>query len=186
MLSDPIELVSSRLIIRSAGEADQDAIAACWAESNMQKYQPAVYRNPPAAWKSPKTSGSAYDYRIFTFSLKQSCLIMGVLTCIFYPDTQLVLLGWYLKPRYEGQGYATEAGLTLRNYLFEGCQILALLSHSFAHHTASRRIMEKLGMTQQKLACKQQLGLQWYYREWRPIVSYGLRRENWQDLIRGK
>jgi RimJ/RimL family protein N-acetyltransferase len=95
----------------------------------------------------------------------------------------VMTVGWSLIPAARGQGYGTEAALLLRDLLF--CthpQLRLLVAQTFAAHTVSRRVMETLGMTRQRLPWRSQARVQWDYREWRPIVQYYLHRTTWESL----
>jgi [ribosomal protein S5]-alanine N-acetyltransferase len=51
-----------------------------------------------------------------------------------------------LTPAAWGQGYATEAGGTVRNEAFDRLELESVVAVHHSTNAASRRIMEKLGM----------------------------------------
>ena len=96
-------------------------------------------------------------------------------------DDSVAQLGWDFDPAYWNCGYATEAVQGAIQYAFLHLDISAILAHCFFDNTASRRVMEKNGMQQQKLTLWQQGQLQDFYQEARTILSYGLRRSSWKE-----
>jgi RimJ/RimL family protein N-acetyltransferase len=58
-----------------------------------------------------------------------------------------VEIGWRLVPDTWGQGYATEAAIPARDWAFENLDLDRLVALYQKPNTASRRVMEKLGMT---------------------------------------
>jgi len=56
-------------------------------------------------------------------------------------------LSYWCTPAYWGNGYATEASKRLLQYAFEVLELVVVRATCFADNTASRRVMEKIGMT---------------------------------------
>ena len=56
-------------------------------------------------------------------------------------------IGWMLIPAVWGQGYATEAGRAVRDDAFERLRLESIVAVHHPENLASRRVMEKLGMT---------------------------------------
>jgi len=61
--------------------------------------------------------------------------------------TPVVEIGWMLLPVHWGQGYATEAATAALAYGFETAGLDEIVAFTMPHNRASRRVMEKLGMT---------------------------------------
>ena len=61
--------------------------------------------------------------------------------------TPCVEIGWRLAHAHWGQGYATEAALTALAFGFDHLQLEEIVSFTVPANRASRRVMEKLGMT---------------------------------------
>jgi RimJ/RimL family protein N-acetyltransferase len=55
-------------------------------------------------------------------------------------------LGWTIDPGYAGRGYATEAVEALIRVCFEELGLRRVSANCFADNSASRRLMERLGM----------------------------------------
>lgn len=92
--------------------------------------------------------------------------------------TPCVEIGWRLVAELHGRGYATEAARAVLRFAFEEASLGEIVSYTTAGHLASRRVMEKLGMTRDpaedfehpRLAPDDPL---------RPHVLYRLERRRW-------
>ena len=54
--------------------------------------------------------------------------------------------GWILNKKYWGNGYATEAALSLNDFVVKNLKAKRLIAHCDARNTASARVMEKIGL----------------------------------------
>jgi RimJ/RimL family protein N-acetyltransferase len=63
------------------------------------------------------------------------------------PFTPCVEIGWRLAAEHWGRGYATEAARAAVRYAFDELQLDEIVSFTVPQNVASRRVMEKLGMT---------------------------------------
>jgi RimJ/RimL family protein N-acetyltransferase len=63
------------------------------------------------------------------------------------PFTPCVEIGWRLTAEHWGRGYATEAARAAVRYGFDELQLDEIVSFTVPQNVASRRVMEKLGMT---------------------------------------
>jgi RimJ/RimL family protein N-acetyltransferase len=81
-----------------------------------------------------------------------------------------VEIGWMLTPAAWGQGYATEAGSAVRDEAFERLKLESLVAVHHPDNTASRRVMEKLGMAFEHAVVA---------RNGWPFRLYRLTREQW-------
>lgn len=63
------------------------------------------------------------------------------------PASPCVEIAWRLAPEVWGKGYATEAARATLDYGFETLSMPEILAWTVPHNAASRRVMEKLGMT---------------------------------------
>ena len=54
-------------------------------------------------------------------------------------------VGWYIDPKYQGNGYATEAAKTMIDYMFQQVGIEKIVSGAVKENIGSCRIFEKLG-----------------------------------------
>ena len=58
-----------------------------------------------------------------------------------------VEIGWTLLPRHWGRGYATEAAHTALAFGFGPAGLAEIVAFTLPHNGASRRVMERIGMT---------------------------------------
>lgn len=56
-------------------------------------------------------------------------------------------IGYVINPRYAGHGFATEAGRLVLKFGFEKLGLNRIEARYMVENTASRRVMEKIGMT---------------------------------------
>ena len=56
-------------------------------------------------------------------------------------------LGWIINKRYWGKGYATEAAMAVRDFSVNKLNVFILTAHCDYRNTASRKVMEKIGLT---------------------------------------
>jgi 3-dehydroquinate dehydratase/shikimate dehydrogenase len=61
--------------------------------------------------------------------------------------TPCVEVGWRLDREFWGRGYATEGALAALQFGFETLGLDEIVSFTTARHAASRRVMERIGMT---------------------------------------
>ena len=82
-------------------------------------------------------------------------------------------IGYGLREEYWGRGYATEAVRRFLRYLFEEKGLQTVYASFFTGNEASRRVMEKCGMTYRRVAEKEltYLGVE------RDLTYYAIRRE---------
>lgn len=62
-----------------------------------------------------------------------------------------VEIAWKLAYNHWGQGFATEAAIAVRNYAFNKLQLKELVSFTTIHNHRSEKIMQKIGMTHNKI-----------------------------------
>ena len=62
-------------------------------------------------------------------------------------QTGALELGYSLKREFWGQGYAGEAAKALLNWIYRAAPVDHVIGFAFVEHTASRRVLEKAGMS---------------------------------------
>jgi RimJ/RimL family protein N-acetyltransferase len=65
----------------------------------------------------------------------------------FLEDEYIPEIEWQIGPEHWGKGYATEVGLAMLAYGFQEAGFPAIMGFALSQHVASRRVMEKIGMT---------------------------------------
>lgn len=63
-----------------------------------------------------------------------------------YPDNPEIRdIGWFINPKYQGNGYGTEAALEIVRYMFEEVEIEKIITSAAIINKGSWKIMERLG-----------------------------------------
>jgi [ribosomal protein S5]-alanine N-acetyltransferase len=65
----------------------------------------------------------------------------------FLEDEYIPEIEWQIGPEHWGKGYATEVGRAMLAYGFQDAGFPAIMGFALSQHVASRRVMEKIGMT---------------------------------------
>jgi ribosomal-protein-alanine N-acetyltransferase len=71
-------------------------------------------------------------------------------------------VGWELGPDFWGRGLATEGGREGVEFGFEVAELRRIISVTRADHTASRRVIEKCGLTLQEQVRFHDVACVWY------------------------
>lgn len=85
-------------------------------------------------------------------------------------------VGYWLAPEAWGEGYATEATELLVAYGFDQHRFNKVVAHAFAFNAASRRVLEKVGFTEEGVHRKEAF----IDGEYVDIHSYGLLAREWR------
>lgn len=63
-----------------------------------------------------------------------------------YPNNQEIRdVGWFINPKYQGQGYGTEVALEVLRYMFEEIEVEKIVTSAAIINEGSWKIMERLG-----------------------------------------
>ena len=87
-------------------------------------------------------------------------------------------IGWVLAPEYAGNGYATEGAHELLRICFEDLGLRRVIALAFADNTASRRIMDKIGMRQEEHTVRESLHRT---HGWLDGVGYAILVDEWRE-----
>jgi RimJ/RimL family protein N-acetyltransferase len=79
-------------------------------------------------------------------------------------------IGWRLRPDRWGRGYATEAARAMGSFAFDRLEISTLMAVAVPENTASRRVMERLGMRYRGIE-------PWYEME---LATYEITVDEWR------
>ncbi len=112
---------------------------------------------------------------LFAVRLKESRRLIGIILSFDEKDGACEI-GYGIGSSYWNRGYVTEAILRFLEYLFEERGFERVCASFFTGNEASRRIMEKCGMTFSRFSEKE---LE-YLGEWRDLVYYEVSREQWE------
>ena len=109
---------------------------------------------------------------LFAIRLKETGRLIGILT-LFDEDGGACEIGYGLGSRWWGRGYATEAVARFLKYLFDERGFTDVEASFFTGNDASRRVMEKCGMTFSRFVEKDVF----YLGEDRDLTYYSISRK---------
>lgn len=101
----------------------------------------------------------ANDNNVFRWSifLKDTGECIGRLSCHeahdeyeFIDNPSIRGVGWIINPKYQGNGYGTEAAKAMIDFMFLECEIESIITGAAICNPASWMIMEKLGFERQE------------------------------------
>jgi RimJ/RimL family protein N-acetyltransferase len=175
---------TDRLVLRPVASGDEDAIwsyrhdeeTARWLSSlpaDRAAFQPSIEQ--PADWAG-------------TIVIELDDVVIGnVLVRIEDAWSQVEVraeaagtqaeIGWVLHPDQVGHGYATEAVEAVLQICFEQLRLRRVVAGCFAGNTASRRLMERVGMRREQHAIR---GALHRSGEWMDSFSYAILADEWR------
>jgi ribosomal-protein-alanine N-acetyltransferase len=162
-------LETNRLVLRPLEKGDVDAIFAMRSDPEMMRF----IREPQnraesvnwlklvsSRWKTEKIGFCAVIE-------KQTNKIVGWCGIWRLEETRELEVGYAIAKQYWGNGFATEAAIRFLEYAFEHLKPERIVAVARPENAASRRVMEKLGMSFVKTGS--------FYKQ--TLVQYALTRE---------
>jgi RimJ/RimL family protein N-acetyltransferase len=146
------ELHTERLVLRGWREADREPFAALNADPEVMRYFPATMTRSECdafidqvgtRWADGGPSWWAVEV------IDGAPCIGFVGLSVVRPDSPVapaVEIGWRLARDHWGRGYATEAAIASLRYGFDELDLDEIVSFTVPANTASRRVMERIGM----------------------------------------
>ena len=176
---DRIVLETERLRIRPMTSDDFEAVHAYAGNSENTKYMLFGTNDEKATMDFLRMCECEWAHKEvntfeFAIELKENGKVIG--GCDISFDETEGCVGWILHRDWWNRGLITEAGKALIDYAFETLGLLRITATCDTENAASRRVMEKLGMTQEGKFRKNR-----YYREaWHDEYHYAILREEWE------
>ncbi len=92
--------------------------------------------------------------RVVGFAIEQLVdgELAGAIGLELCPEHRRAEMGYWIGKPYWGKGYATEAAQAVLAYGFDELGLNRICAHSFERNPASRRVLEKIGMTREGAA----------------------------------
>lgn len=112
----------------------------------------------------------------FAITLRSDRTLVGSSALVVEPEHHRGELGYVVGVAYWGRGYATEAARALLGYGFEELGLNRVYAFCFTRNPASRRVLEKLGMTHE--GTRREHTLKW--GEFLDSEAYAILREDWE------
>jgi RimJ/RimL family protein N-acetyltransferase len=141
---------TDRLKLREFGKGDLEELVAMVADEEQMRFYPRPKtRDEASAWISRNLA--LYKECGFGFWLIASLATSGFLGyCGIRPraldGASEIEIGWHTKKTCWNQGIATEAAMAARDLAFRRFRLSRLVAIIHPDHTASRRVVEKIGM----------------------------------------
>jgi ribosomal-protein-alanine N-acetyltransferase len=146
-------LETDRLLLRRWNPSDREPFAEMNADPRVMEFFPkCLSRSESDAFIDRiEEHFDNHGYGLFAAELKVEEKFIGFIglhVATFQAHfTPCVEIGWRIAVPYWGKGLATEGSREVIRYGFEGLGLDALVSFTVPENVASRRLMEKLGMT---------------------------------------
>ena len=109
---------------------------------------------------------------LYAIRLKETGRLIGIILYLDAEDGESCEIGYGIGSPYWGRGYVTEAARRFIQYLFDEKGLHTVTASYFTGNEASKRVMEKCGMTYYKFVEKE---LE-YLGEERDLTYYRIRR----------
>jgi ribosomal-protein-alanine N-acetyltransferase len=151
-----VRLETARLLLRPFAPGDRDAIHAVYADPDVMRY---VGNGPHRTLEETDAALRIYGevlaregYSFLAVCERGSGTLIG--DAGLYPlggQGPDVELGYTLARGAWGRGYATELGRALVDYAFDELRVPRVVAQVEPGNAASRRVLEKLGMSEREL-----------------------------------
>jgi ribosomal-protein-alanine N-acetyltransferase len=145
-------LETKRLILREIVNSDFDELYRMNSDPTIMKYVgDGSTRNREQMKNELGMLISHYTRKpglgIWATILKDTNTFVGASGLVYYDNTTEIEIGYRMLKEYWNSGYATEASLGLLDYGFNCLGLNKIVSSAHVENFASRRVMEKIGMT---------------------------------------
>ncbi len=146
-----VELNTRRLLLRPLSVADLHSVHQYAGDPENTKFMlhlpnrtleetERFLKNVQSEWQKPQPS-------FYEFAVVLRGRQIGAVSLYLNEAETEGELGWILRRPFWANGYATEAASAVRDFAFTLPGLVRLVAHCDVRNGASRRVMEKLGMT---------------------------------------
>ena len=187
---------TDRLILRTQTMNEQKRLWEILMIPEVNKYfltVPPKFREKLKDWDKQQKfyeddMKHANDNNVFRWSifLKDTGECIGRLSCHEghdedenINDSSIRGVGWIIDPKYQGNGYGTEAAKAMIDFMFLDCEIEQIITGAAICNPASWKIMEKLGFERQE---KTKMIQYTFLDELTEIYSYVMTKEKYLSL----
>jgi RimJ/RimL family protein N-acetyltransferase len=146
-------ITTERLILRHWRKSDREPFARLNADPRVMEFMPHVFSREESDALADRIESHFRElgFGLCGVELRRDGSFIGFLG-LNVPSfeahfTPCVEIGWRLEAGHWGQGLATEGAKSVVRYGFETLDLHELVSFTVPANAASRRVMEKLGMT---------------------------------------
>jgi RimJ/RimL family protein N-acetyltransferase len=147
---------TERLLFRKITRDDKEVLFKLHSSLVVQKYtgEPVVesIKEIETAIRERINNYKKYGYGRWAIILKNGMQFVGWAGLAYLPEFDEIDLGYRFLPEYWGSGIATEASHAILTYGFDTLKLKKIIAIAMKEHTASIRVMQKVGMVFDKLA----------------------------------
>ena len=146
-------LETERLLLRRWKDSDREPFAKLNANPRVMEFLPGCLTRKESDQMVDRIESNFenYGFGLFAAELKETAAFIGFIglhTATFQAHfTPCVEIGWRIAAPYWGKGLAPEGSRAVIQFAFERLKLESLVSFTAPENVASRRLMEKLGMT---------------------------------------
>ncbi|SRR5215204_2728174 len=172
-------LETERLLLHKFSENDIDAVYRMRSDQDVMRFirEPQTDRAEAASWVNLVSSRWEREKIGFCAVVeKSSGKFVGWCGLWRLKETDEMEIGYALTKDFRGKGYAVEASQAFLNYGFETLNLKEIVAVARPENSASRRVMERLGMTYDYTG-------KFYDRD---LVHYSITREEFFERRNGR
>jgi RimJ/RimL family protein N-acetyltransferase len=147
------QFLTKRLRIREWQETDRYPFSEMNADPKVMEFFPAVLTKVESdvLIERCKQHFDTHGFAFWALELKETGDFIGF-TGLMIPNfrshfTPCVEIGWRVAFPFWNKGFATEAAFAVLQFAFEKIDLQEIVSFTTSQNLASRRVMEKIGMT---------------------------------------
>ncbi len=173
------EICTERLTLRPFNEGDAPAVADYWnSDPNWSRFNESVPLDhtirDAQKFVAEMISRDREDQPSWAVLLEER--VVGVVSLTFEQDHRISVIGYGIHGGLKGRDISAEASIAVLKYAFD-CypQLQKVRAHTDAKNTASIRVLEKLGFSQEGILRSNQYAKGEFIDE----TIYGLLRDEW-------
>lgn len=140
-----MHIKTKRLLIREFEFKDWQDVYEYTSDINVMKYIPeGVFTEEDA--KEFVNKNKSDNAEKFPVVLMDEDIVIGHIVFHRYFGEHTYEIGWVFNPKYQNQGYASEAAQTILEYGFKEINLHRIIATCQPENIPSYRVMEKIGM----------------------------------------
>jgi RimJ/RimL family protein N-acetyltransferase len=174
-----IKVETARLLLRTYEKQDLEALYLLWNDAEVMKYV-------RPGWTPSREDVEIYFERIknrwvengfshFAVTLKSESKLIGYCGFQNLENSSEIELLYGLAKQYWGRGYITEAAYACLRFAYENTDLDRIVALAYPLNKASSRVMEKVGMTLEKMVIEKN----------DELVLYAIARDGFQHNVVG-
>ena len=173
-------LETERLVLRPYNDGDRENLHGVYSDADVARW---LYYGPSTLEESReklarKIAGCELEEDrglSAAVELRDGTYVGDIVLFYASVEHKTVEVGFSMDPRYQGNGYATEAARTLIDWAFaQGFH--RVVGRLEARNSASARVLEKIGMRREALLVENE----WVKGEWQSELVYAMLEHEWQ------